>query len=232
MSAGQIEVRLACIYRRSWQDGFGARGWKLATAETDPEVIASTAATGDRIPTSVFVHDILDHALCGLGSSGHRNEAVALLQLSDRTGADPMPDFAQMVDEDLMSGHAVGESLLAFLPHDLALMVPANGPGDDGIIGCLEAQLGRETLRNRLIGRLFELGEAGAPAAREQYSSHGLDYRRRAPLGLALQGLLEQADAVAQDHHWTTATATVWITDRRCGFAVSAPESWSSERDY
>jgi hypothetical protein len=52
----------------------------------------------------VFIHDILDHALCGLPSSGRRAEAIALLQLAARTGADPRPDFAQMVDEDLLQG--------------------------------------------------------------------------------------------------------------------------------
>jgi hypothetical protein len=50
-----------CLYGRTWRDGFGARGWKVAGAVNDPEVIASTAETGERIPTSVFVHDILDH---------------------------------------------------------------------------------------------------------------------------------------------------------------------------
>ena len=90
MSRHATEVRVPCLYRRTWQDGFGARGWKLAGTANDPEVIASTAATGERIPTSVFVHDILDHFLCGLGPSGHRNEAVALLAAggAHRRGSD------------------------------------------------------------------------------------------------------------------------------------------------
>ena len=66
MSDRPTDVQLHCCYRSVWQDGFGARGWKLASAIDDPAVIAATAETGERIPTSVFVHDILDHTLCGL----------------------------------------------------------------------------------------------------------------------------------------------------------------------
>jgi len=55
----------------------------------DPEIIASTRETGQRINTSAFVHDILDHFLSGFGVSGHRSEAMTLIQLSKRTGSDP-----------------------------------------------------------------------------------------------------------------------------------------------
>jgi hypothetical protein len=125
MSRHATEVRVPCLYRRTWQDSFGARGWKLARTANDPEIIASTAATGERIPTSVFAHDILDHLLCGLGPSGHHNEAVALLQLAARTGADPTPDFAQMVDEDLLQGRLLGETFRELLPPALATTLPA-----------------------------------------------------------------------------------------------------------
>ncbi|MCA1806103.1 MAG: hypothetical protein LC646_12430, partial [Xanthomonadaceae bacterium] len=111
-------------YRREWQDGFGARGWKLDVSIDEPSVIAATAEHGMRVPTSVLVHDILDHHLCGFGIGGHRNEAMALLQLAARTGADPRVDFRQIVDEDLMQGHCNGEPLLAFLPDDLVALVP------------------------------------------------------------------------------------------------------------
>ncbi len=52
-------------YKREWQDGFGARGWKLDCALDDPNVIAATAETGCQINTSVLVHDILDHYISG-----------------------------------------------------------------------------------------------------------------------------------------------------------------------
>ncbi len=232
MSARPADVQLCCCYRRVWQDGFGARGWKLISAMDDPAVIAATAETGARIPTSVFVHDILDHTLCGLAMSGHRNEAVALIQLATRTGMAPTPDYAQMVDEDFLSRSVHSEALYDFLPCDLAEKVPA-GLGDGAtIVALLQAQLGRETLRQRLIYRFFELGEAGSPQAQQCFAEHGLDYRRRGPLGLALQQLLELADAFVQQRAWQSATAKIWITGKRCGFDILAPQRWSKESVY
>ena len=109
-------ITISVVYRSLWQDGFAARGWKLAVAINDPLVIASTPYTGSHIPTSVFVHDILDHYLCGLPLSGHRNEAIALTQLGSRTDTDIGMDFQQMIDEDILSGQVNGETLDSFLP--------------------------------------------------------------------------------------------------------------------
>lgn len=133
------------------------------------------------------MHDILDHLLCGLRPSGHRNEAVALLQLARRTGADPKPDFAQMVDEDLLQGRVLGESFQEFLPPELVNTLSAGIRDGKAIVERLQAQLEAEVLRKRLIVRFFELGRAGTSKAREYYASHGLDFPRRGPLGLALQ---------------------------------------------
>lgn len=232
MSRNAIEVRVAFLYRHTWQDGFGARGWKLAGAAEDPEVIASTAATGERIPTSVLVHDILDHLLCGLGPSGHRNEAVALLQLAARTGADPRPDFAQMVDEDLLCGRVLGESFQEFLPPELAKTLPAGIRDGKAVAARLQAHMGAERLRERLIGRFFQLGRAGATKARKHYAAQGLDPGQRGPLGLALQGLLERADTRVREANLEKAAAEISITPRCCGFEIREPQRWSLEKAY
>ena len=84
-------------YRDEWEDGFGVRGWKLDAAMRDSTVIASTAYTGENVPTSVLIQDILDHLLCGFGFSGHRNEAMAVVQLASRTGVDAEISFCPMV---------------------------------------------------------------------------------------------------------------------------------------
>jgi len=89
-------VQVPVTYKKVWDDGFGARGWKVNATIGDPEIIASTRETGQRINTSVFIHDILDHFLSGFGVSGHRSEAMALIQLSKRTGSDPRPDYEQL----------------------------------------------------------------------------------------------------------------------------------------
>jgi hypothetical protein len=232
MSRQWTEVRVPCLYRRTWQDGFGARGWKLASTAKDPEVIASTAATGERIPTSVFVHDILDHFLCGLGPSGHRNEAVALLQLAARTGADPTPDFAQMVDEDLLQGRVLGETFQQFLPQELTKTLPAGIRDGKSIVERLQEQLGPEVLRERLIAWFFELGKAGSSEARKHYASHGLDLGRRGPLGVALQRLLERADNRVRDTNLATAAGEIWITPRQCRIEMREPQPWVGEAAY
>lgn len=226
------EVRLDCQYRREWADGFGARGWKLATTTHDPNIIASTPATGDRIPTAVFIHDILDHALCGLPSSGHRAEAIALLQLAARTGADPRPDFAQMVDEDLMLGQADGEALEALLPADLMAMRPPATPTGRALMDDLSRQLGREALRARLVQHLCDLGEAGRDQARAVYEAQGLADSRRGGLGLVLQRLFERADRQVLDAGWEFATGEVVIEQAFCHFHVNAPDRWHVSSGY
>jgi hypothetical protein len=89
------DVQVPVTYKKIWDDGFGARGWKLDATIGDPEIIASTRETGQRINTSVFIHDILDHFLSDFGVSGQRREAMALIQLSKRTGSDPVSDYEQ-----------------------------------------------------------------------------------------------------------------------------------------
>ena len=58
-------VLVPVTYKKVWDDGCGARGWKVNATIGDPEIIASTRETGRIINTSVFVHDILDHFLSG-----------------------------------------------------------------------------------------------------------------------------------------------------------------------
>ena len=97
-------VCIPVTYKKSWDDEFGARGWKVDATIGDPQIIASTRETGQQINTSVFVHDILDHFLSGFGISGHISEAMALIQLSKRTKSSPRADYEQMVKEDIING--------------------------------------------------------------------------------------------------------------------------------
>jgi hypothetical protein len=92
--------------------------------------------------------------------------------------------------------------------------------------------LGAEFLRKRLIARFFELGRAGASKARQHYASHGLDFGRRGPLGLALQRLLEQADTWVREANLETACGEIWIMPRHCGFEIREPQRWSRETTY
>ena len=211
-------------YRREWQDGFGARGWKLDVSIGEPSVIAATAEHGTRVPTSVLVHDILDHHLCGFGIGGHRNEAMALLQLASRTGADPRVDFRQIVDEDLMQGHCNGEPLLAFLPGDLVTLVPAQARDGKSVIGFLRAALGDEALRVRLVEHFVAIGQSVQQEVESRWRGMGLDYCLRGPMGLALQQVLVRVDGRAHEADWEQAHGRFLVGNEVCAVVLDSPE--------
>lgn len=219
----EASVLIPVTYRAEWQDGYGARGWKLDVSLDDPEVIAATAETGRKLPTSVLVHDILDHHLCGLALGGHRNEAIALHQLSLRTGADPQPDLLQMVDEDLMHGGVVGESMRDFLSEELRAVLPPGLNGDRSVVEYLAARMGRDRLRQSLLRRLCDIGRDMSDGAVEHYRRSGLDPARRGVLGLALQALLVRVDAQALSENWQEAHGRFALSDRRCALEIDNP---------
>ncbi|MBE9542344.1 MAG: hypothetical protein IMF01_08495, partial [Proteobacteria bacterium] len=193
-------VQIPVTYRKVWNDGFGARGWKVNATVGDPEIIASTRETGLKINTSVFIHDILDHFLSGFGVSGHRSEAMALIQLSKRTGSNPGPDYEQLVREDILNGRVNGESFRGFLPADLCSMIPENlGMTDKEIIAYLNEKLGEKRLIKYLVDNFFKLGEAGESHAAESWKILGLDAHKRAEIGRALQALLEVIDQKVEE---------------------------------
>lgn len=232
MAVAEILVSVPVVYRREWPDGYGARGWKLEAAIDDPEIIASTSEPGRRINTSVLIHDVLDHSLCGLPPSGHRNEAIALHQLSLRTGADPMPDLLQMVDEDLLYGNVIGESMRDFLPDDLRAHVPTDMTNGREIANYLARLLGREELRQKLADHLRSVGETGANAASENYRRTGLDYVQREPLGLAMQSLLARIDAIALEDAWEEAQGMFLLADGYCASRIDSPQPLFLEAAY
>ena len=225
-------IAIDVSYRAEWPDGYGARGWKLDAALDDPEVIAATSETGLRLPTSVLVHDILDHHLCGLPLGGHRNEAIALHQLGLRTGVDPEPDLMQMVDEDLLHGGVIGESMRDFLPDSLRNLLPQDMVDDRAIAAYLISSLGSEALRQALLQHLIDIGQAAARQATENYRRLGLDHSRRAQLGLALQGLLLGIDSRAQKEDWNEAHGTFLLSEHRCAVHLEQPHDVQSGTTY
>jgi hypothetical protein len=214
-------------YRSEWPDGFGAQGWKLDIALDDPAVIASTPSTGDRISTSVLVHDILDHYVCGFPLSGHRNEAMALIQLGTRTGSDPRPDYEQMVDEDLMHGVVSGKSMRSFLPLRLVQLLPPEVLSGKEVIDFLVNVLGHESLRNALVERFFELGYRGVPLALANWNSYGLDHARNTAIGTCLQWLLEEADRTLLNGAFPLGRGLFQIGNQACRITLEQPFSAS-----
>ena len=195
LRTGDGSVHVPVTYKKVWDDGFGARGWKVDATIGDPEIIASTRETGQRINTSVFIHDILDHFLSGFGVSGHRSEAMALIQLSKRTGSDPGSDYEQLVREDILNGRVNGEALMDFLPADLYTLVPESSTmTDKETIAFLREQIGEDRLIESLGENFFKLGKAGENHADESWRILGLDTSKRTGIGLALQSLLGVID--------------------------------------
>ena len=197
---GDGSVQVPVTYKKVWDDGFGARGWKVNATIGDPEIIASTRETGQRINTSVFIHDILDHFLSGFGVSGHRSEAMALIQLSKRTGSDPGSDYEQLVREDILFGRVNGEALMDFLPADLYDLVPESSKMTDReTITFLREQIGEDRLIKSLVDNFFNLGKEGEDHADDSWKTLGLDTNKRTEIGLALQTLLGVVDQTVEE---------------------------------
>ena len=217
------EVLITLTYKQIWDDGYGARGWKLDSTLDDPEIIASTPYHGEKIATSVLIHDMLDHYLSGFGPSGHRNEAMALTQLGSRTDTDIEPDFAQMVDEDILQGNIIGEPLETFLPTTLSTILPDSLSTNADKMGFLAQKFGQKPLRLILVERFYELGKLGIPGAITHYRGHGLNYACRKATGIALQTLLEQIDQIVVKRELLKSHAHFYIGNTRCRAIVDGP---------
>jgi hypothetical protein len=214
-SAGRSAVLVPMTYRTEWPDGFGARGWKLDAAIADRPVIASTSYTGEKVPTSVLVHDILDHFVSGFGFSGHRNEAMATAQLGLRTGAEIRSSYALMVEE-VTRGEVEGEGLDTFLPPSLTLHLPIEEIKPAEKMRHLAEKLGVNELRSMLLSHFYEMGLAGVPRAIASWRRHDLDYDRRAEMGLCLQRLLVRADSFSVGEDPPLLRATFLLTNEEC----------------
>ena len=217
-------TRISVTYRDEWQDGFGARGWKLDAAMRNSTVIASTAYTGENVPTSVLIHDILDHFLCGFGFSGHRNETMAVIQLASRTGADTGISLHPMVEE-VMRGLILGESIETFLPDTLKRHLPDGPLSNEERMSYLSRRLGKQRLRSLLLAHFQAIGEEGIGPAKAHWHRAGLDYDRRTAIGLCLQELLVQADAMALTQRWQHARACLRVDNGECGISIEYPET-------
>ena len=214
-------VCIPVTYRKTWQDGFGARGWKLDASIADPVIIASTRETGNCIPTSVLIHDLLDHFLSGFDISGHRAEAMALVQLGKRTANNIRGDYQQMVDEDLLHGRVNQESLASFLPRAWLESAPSARRRDGReLIRILQEQFGTEGLRQRLVLRFFELGERGTGHAQDSWRMLGLDPSRCRDIGLALQRVLVDVDKRVEQAGIEQLSATFIINNETCALQL------------
>jgi len=226
-------VQVPVTYKKSWDDGFGARGWKVDAAIGDPEIIASTRDTGQRINTSVFVHDILDHYLSGFGVSGHRSEAMALIQLFKRTGSSPVPDYEQMAREDILNGRVNGEKLYEFLPADLSAMLPKHSDmTNKELMAYLKDKLGEKRLISKLVDNFLNLGKAGEDHADASWKVLNLDINRRSEIGVALQSLLDVIDLEVEKSGLEVLRGFIMIRNDYVAFTMPEPPLIGSIEGY
>ncbi len=158
---------------------------------------------------------MLDHYISGFPLSGHRNEAAAITQLGLRTGTDIYPDIRQMIDEDVLYGHIIGESLESFLPTALSNHLPIDGNSRQKMAE-LVSKLGKTIVIEQLAAHFAALGKAAIPAAELAWRSQGLDIRHRAVLGQYLQRLLERAEHTIEKNAIAHAYATFQISNCQC----------------
>ena len=215
-------VVVPAIYAAQWDDGFGVRGWKLDLPDLGADVIAATPYTGERIPTSVFVHDLVDHHLCGFRLSGYLDEAGALVQLAERTGSDPVGDFQQIIDEDLLSGLVAGPDWKDLLP--ASLVAGADTKADPkATLQALRRKLGDGLLRALFTAGFIQEGWLRRDAARAAWTAHGLEYSARPRIALALQELFTWMDAQVQIRAWPNARGDFFIRNHAVEFLFTEP---------
>ena len=209
-------------YRDEWQDGLGARGWKMDRAIGDPVLIATTAYSGEKVPTSVLIHDMLDHFVSGFGLSGHRNEAKATMQLGLRTGAEIASSYAQLAEDIIVTG-INGETLVQFLPPALCALLPTAAATDRERIAALKQRIGSTKLKDALIEQLWTCGNLGRAEAMTSWQAHGLDYARRSAIGLCLQQLLICAENHVDALSLAAIEGRFIIDNRACAIILDAP---------
>ncbi len=202
-------------YRAEWDDGFGARGWKIESSIPDPRVIASTAFTGDVAETSVFVHDIVDHHLCGLSIGGHRSEAVAIFLHALRSGVPVEPSIRLMVDE-LLATAECGEELCTFLPADMLCKIDDPRADDRLVLEQLTSRYGKAQTCTRLVEHYYRIAAQGIPDALEAWSANGLENVRRPAIGRCLQRLIRDADAYVLREHISSIRGQATVGNTQC----------------
>lgn len=215
-------VIVPTLYAEQWDDGFGARGWKLDFPDLGADVIAATPYTGERVPTSVFVHDLVDHHLCGFRLSGYLDEAGALVQLAERTGSNPVADFQQIIDEDLLSGLAAGPDWKDLLPASLVAEIDPRADSK-AALGDLRRKFGDGLLRALFTAGFVQQGWRRRDSARAAWTAQGLDHAARPRIALALQELFEWMDAQVQAHAWPRARGAFSITSHAVEHRFAEP---------
>lgn len=216
---------MKAVYKQTWDDEYTAEGWKLEEGIGDPEIIAVTPWHPANIPTSVFVHDVLDHRISGFKLSGHRHEAGALFQLGIRTGVSVEPDISEMIELDILHGRVHGESLHEFLPPELDYF----GEITDPLLRMtkIRQHLGDNHVRHFLKCFYYEIGKNYQEYVEKNWETAGLDYRKKTEIGGRLQELFERLHSLVRSNGIKHAMADITIDNESCNATL-----WSGQKQW
>lgn len=213
---------LDVTYHSECQDGYRAQGWKLNLAMDDPAVIACTAYTGNKTPTSVLVHDILDHLISGFWLSGYINEARATAMHGLRNGIKIRSSYEWMVNE-ILSTNNLKEPISGLLPANISTSIPALTAPDKTLELLLKNNHPAD-IRRHLMEGFFRTGLSGIPIAVSNWRTQCLDFGKMYSIGLCLQALLAEAQDIVVDWASETAKGQFFVGNEVCKFAVETDE--------
>lgn len=222
LSTQATGIRFDLTYHSEWLDGYGAQGWKLDVAMDDPEVIACTAYTGNKTPTSVLVHDMLDHLASGFGLSGYANEARAAAIHGLRNGVEVRSSYEWMTDE-ILGAKLLKENIIDFFPASIAHTVPTPTTPEETVALLTENNDPAE-LRRQLVEGFFRVGLSGIPIALSNWQARNLDFNRMHSIGLCLQALLAEAQDIILDWNADTAKGQLLVANEVCELLVGVDD--------
>lgn len=220
--------QIGLTYRSEWHDGFGAQGWKLNVAMDDPKVIACTAYTGTKSPTSVLVHDILDHLVSGFWFSGFKNEARATAIHGLRNGIEVRSSYESMTD-DILSAEGATDEIMDLLPTSITDSIPEQKPLIE-MIATIRENFDLAEVRSEIIEGFFRIGLSGIPVAISNWQEKHLDFEKIHSIGLCLQALLVEVQDIIKRWAVEFAYGQVTVNNETCEFLVSADDPSKQKR--
>ena len=189
----------------------------------------SSTAIGPASPTSVPIHDVLDHWVCGFGWRTYSDEAKATVMHGLRNGIDVRKSF-ELLAEDLIADQNPLEPIELFNLYRGLLLGGALNPSREAFNRVI-CQMGHEKAIASTSMSLHRIGLEGIHEAQRQWQKLGLNLSLMGHIGLALQELLKEAESiiVANKHDFIDATLGIQISN--CTIEV-AEVGYQNSRQY
>lgn len=219
-------------YKDSWPDSYGVSGWRLCDSEGRFPAFPSSAAVGTASPTSVPIHDVLDHWTCGFGWHTYSDEAKATVMHGLRNGIDVRRSF-ELLAEDLIVDQQPSEPIDFFVSHRRLVRDPGRenpSCNRETVIRTI-SQMGRRNAIAAASMGLRRVGLEGIGEAQCRWRKLGLDFSLMGHIGHVLQELLEEAESIVAAEKQEFIDAAFEITPDICSINV-ASVGYRNSRQY